>query len=169
MGYDMYIENAPDEPSSVDHDSTYFRLNIWSMGRFRQFMAQLGMVATDYEVPRWPEKPDTIDWDDVSAVRYPDDYEGNQPVKPEAVTFAKTIDEHLAWHPAASFGIALHKFGSNDGWLVTPEEIRAALESYRTHSGDEVKAIVGADGLDRWLKWIAYLERAQRHSGFRVH
>ena len=168
MGYDMYIENEPEGDAQGGRDGSYFRLNIWGMGRFREFMDQLGMVATDYTVPPWPEKPDSIDWEDVSAVRYPDDYEGDQPVKPDAVTFAKAIETHLAWHPDPTFGIALHKFGSNDGWLVTPEEIAATLESYRTHSGDEVKVIVGADGIDRWVEWITYLERAQLRGGFRV-
>lgn len=163
MGYDMYFENTAE-----DSDNSYFRLNIWGMGRFREFMDRLGMVSTDYPLAPWPEKPDSIDWEDVSAVRYPEDYEGQQPVKPDAVAFAKTIEVHLAWHPDPPFGIALHKFGSNDGWLVTPEEIAAALESYRTHSGNEVKVIVG-DALDRWIKWITYLERAQLHGGFRVH
>ncbi|MFD1656964.1 hypothetical protein ACFSL4_01620 [Streptomyces caeni] len=166
MGYDMYIENTPEGEAAPDGDTSYFRLNIWGMSRYREIMHQLGMVAVDYQQPNFPELPDGIDWEDVSAVRYP---EGQQPVKPEAVTFAKTIDEHLAWHPDPPFGIALHKFGSNDGWLVTPQEIAAALEAYRTHSGDEVKVIVGAEGLDYWLKWIAYLERAQHRGGFRVH
>ncbi|WP_155054559.1 hypothetical protein [Streptomyces blattellae] len=169
MRYDMYIEKTPEGEAAEDGDASYFRLNIWGMSRYREIMHQLGMVATDYARPPWPEKPDSIVWDDVSAVRYPDDYEGNQPVKPEAVTFAKTIDTHLAWHPDPPFGMALHKFGSNDGWLVTPEEIAAALEAYRAHSGDEAKVIVGADRLDYWLKWIAYLERAQHRGGFRVH
>ncbi|MXM66103.1 hypothetical protein GR925_22290 [Streptomyces sp. HUCO-GS316] len=90
-------------------------------------------------------------------------------MKSAAVAYVEQREAHLAWHPKPPFGIALHKLGSNDGWLVTPEEITAALESYRTHSGDEVKVIVGDKELDYWLKWIAYLERAQRHGGFRVH
>ncbi|MFD4258207.1 hypothetical protein ACFWR9_11400 [Streptomyces sp. NPDC058534] len=163
MGYDMYIANVPE-----GEDSGYFRLNIWGMSRYAQIMEQLGMIATDYPLAAWPEKPDCIDWEDVSAVRYPEDYEGDMPVKPEAVAYAKTIDEHRAWHPDPPFGIALHKFGTNDGWLVTPEEIAAALESYRTHSAEEVKALLGGN-VDHWLKWIAYLERAQRQGGFRVH
>ncbi|MCX3059581.1 hypothetical protein [Streptomyces beihaiensis] len=168
MGYDMYIENTPDDAVEGE-DTSYFRLNIWGMSQYREIMHQLGMVTMDYQKPNFPEKPDSIDWEDVSAIRYPEDYESQQPVKPEAVTFAKTIDEHLAWHPNPPFGIALHKFASNDGWLVTPEEIAAALETYRTHSGDEVEVIVGADRLDYWLEWIAYLERARQRGGFRVH
>ncbi|MEU7400737.1 hypothetical protein [Streptomyces sp. NPDC044948] len=163
MGYDMYIEHVPE-----DEDSGYFRLNIWGMSRYAQLMEQLGMVATDYPLAPWPEKPDGIDWEDVSAVRHPEDCEGQEPAKPEAVAYSKTLDEYLAWHPDPPLGIALHKFGTNDGWLVTPEEIATALESYRTHSGEEVKALLAGE-LDYWLKWIAYLERAQRCGGFRVH
>lgn len=168
MGYDMYIENTPEGPPSGD-DAGYFCLNIWRMGRYLDHMSHLGMLVTGYSRPSWPEKPDSVEWDDVSAVRYPDDHDGQQPVKPEAVTFAKTIETHLAWHPDELSGIAVHKFGSNDGWLVTPEEITGALESYRTHSGDKVKAMVSTEGLDRWLQWIGFLESAHRHGGFRVH
>lgn len=150
-----------------DADTSYFRLNIWGMGRYREYMDQLGMVATDYALPPWPDKPEEITWEDVEAVEEPADG-SDLPVKAEAVAYVKQRDAHLVWHPDPPFGMALHKFGSNDGWLVTPEEITAALEAYRTHSGDEVKVIVGADRLDYWLKWIAYLERAQRRGGFRV-
>jgi hypothetical protein len=151
-------------------DTSYFRLNGWGMSRYREIMTQLGMVADGYSLPPWPHEPDGITWEDIKAAEAPADG-SDLPVKPEALAYVKQLDAHLAWHPEPPFGIALHKFGSNDGWLVTPEEIAAALESYRTHSGDEVKVIITSAGgeLDHWLKWISYLERAQRRGGFRVH
>ncbi|MFI8093904.1 hypothetical protein ACIF9R_37310 [Streptomyces sp. NPDC086080] len=76
-----------------DEDSGYFRLNIRGMSRYAQLMEQLGMVATAHPLAAWLEKPDSIDWEDVSAVRY---LEGQEPVKPEAVAYAKTIDTYLA-------------------------------------------------------------------------
>ncbi|MFE0722595.1 hypothetical protein ACFW34_10830 [Streptomyces sp. NPDC058848] len=71
-----------------DEDSGYFRLNFRGMSRYAQLMEQLGTVATDHPLAAWPEKPDSIDWEDVSAVRYLEDYEGQEPVKPEAVAYA---------------------------------------------------------------------------------
>ncbi|MEV6791280.1 hypothetical protein AB0M87_04595 [Streptomyces sp. NPDC051320] len=151
-------------------DISYFRLNIWGMSDYLYYMHQLGMLAVDYDMPSFPQLPDGITWDDMEAAEAPPGDGSSLPVKAEAVAHLKAREAHVAWHPEPAFGIAQHKFGSNDGWLVTPQEIKAALESYRTHSGDEVKVIVGTgEGrLEYWLKWIAYLERAQHRGGFRV-
>lgn len=154
-----------------DADVRYFRLNIFGMERYRDFMLQLGMVVTDYEHGPWPEKPDGLTWDEIEAAEDPalhEDTESALPVKAEAVEYVKAREAYLRQHPEPPFGLAIHKFGSNDGWHVTPEEIEAALESYRQHSAEEVKAIIG-DGLDYWCKWINYLERARLRGGFKVH
>lgn len=158
------VENAYEAMSAAD--ASYFRLNVWGMSRYREFMEQLGMVYSESALPPWPDVPDGLSYEDVEAAEAPADG-SNLPVRPEAMAYVKQRDAYVAWHSEPAFGIALHKFGSNDGWLVTPEEIAAALESYRTHAGDEVKVIVN-DSLDYWLKWIAYLERAQRRGGFHV-
>ncbi|MFJ9179400.1 hypothetical protein [Streptomyces sp. NPDC102360] len=158
------VERAYDAMYAVD--TAYFRLNIWGMSRFRELMDQLGMVVSDYGVPPWPHEPEGVTWDEIDAAQ-----NGNgaskSPARPEVVTYLKQCEAHVTWHPEPAFGMALHKFASNDGWLVTPEEIEAALVGYRTHAGSEVKVIVG-DDVDYWLEWIAYLERAQHRGGFRV-
>lgn len=150
-------------------DLSYFRLNIWGMARYCEVMQQLGMVVSDYELPPFPHEPEDVPHEEIDA--YGDRGEAmDSPARPEVVAYWKQLEAHLAWHPDPAFGIALHKFCSNDGWLVTPEEIAAALESYRVHSAEEVKVIVGGDAeeLDYWAQWIAYLHRAQHRSGFRV-
>lgn len=209
MGYDMMIENTPEDEAAQlararaafhaaieardalalprDHpeyrdaqgkaakayealreaDTSYFRLNIWAMGRYLAFMDQLGMITDDYLLPPWPHEPEELSQADIEAAEEPTGSLGTL-AKPAAVAYVKQREAHLVWHPEPVFGIALHKFASNDGWLVTSEEIEAALESYRTHGADEIKVIVGAEEHDYWIQWIAYLERARHRGGFRV-
>lgn len=152
-----------------DADSSYFRLNIWGMSRYCEVMDQLGMVVSDYELPPFPHRPDGVTREEIDAFGDRVPGEGT-PFRPEVAAYWKQLLEHLSWHIEPAFGIALHKFCTNDGWLVTPEEIAAALESYRVHRAEEVKVIVGGDAeeLDYWIQWIAYLQRAQHRGGFRV-
>jgi hypothetical protein len=60
-------------------------------------------------------------------------------------------------------GIPLYKLVSPSGWLVTPDEISAALGAYR--SGLDEFPVTG---LWWWPAWIAFLERAEK-TGLRVH
>lgn len=150
MGYDMYIENLPEELAlaKVEHeaywanyeankdkpippDPGYFRLNIFGMGTYRQFMEQFGMLATHYDF-KWGDA-------DVDAA-----IAGEEP------------------------GIPIHKLGSNDGWLVRPEEITSALVPYDHLDRRSISLVVG-DHLDYWDKWIEFLRLAASCGGFRVH
>ncbi|MFF3959178.1 hypothetical protein ACFYY1_39190 [Streptomyces sp. NPDC001890] len=157
--------------------TSYFRLNIRGMGAYRTVMHELGMLATEYQKPSFPELPDGVTWEDVEAAEKkvnPEAADG-LPIKAAAAIYAKELDAHLAWHPEHAPGIAVHKLGSNDGWLVTPQEIEAALAVYRTHSADEVKSQLASelgdesDCIGYWIGWIAYLERAKTRGGFKVH
>ncbi|MFE0099822.1 hypothetical protein [Streptomyces sp. NPDC059009] len=157
------VERAYD--AMLTADTSYFRLNIWGMGRYRELMDQFGMVVCDYDPPPWPHVPDDLTDEEVdeAATAAP-----GAAIRPEVHSYLKQVESHLSWHPEPVFGIALHKCCSNDGWLVTPEEITAALESYRTHDNDEVRVLVGEDELDYWHQWITYLERARHRGGFRI-
>ncbi|GHO60047.1 hypothetical protein KSB_85220 [Ktedonobacter robiniae] len=61
-------------------------------------------------------------------------------------------------------GIPAYKFGSNDGWLVTPDELSAALAAYDACIADGVEP----PAFTWWGDWINYLRRAASHGGFRV-
>jgi len=66
-------------------------------------------------------------------------------------------------------GIPGIKFTSNDGWLVTPDEIRAALAQLEgSGNADVIREDAGEGDIDYWLAWIHYLQVAERHGGFRV-
>lgn len=105
-------------------------------------------------------------------------------------------EDFKSWHPKNVAGIAVHKFGSNDGWIVTPEEIRAALAIYEQklvepgHAGGEETIdrggaeLVGDKVLEMlgvaapslisdvdpgvWGRWIEWLEKAAERGGFEV-
>lgn len=167
-------------------DVNYFRLNISGMGRYCDIMSSFrndyfGMLK-DCDPGPFPVKPDDLTWDDVNAT-HPEygaeDYADHlAAMTPETLARAKehraAIEAHLRAHDADTPGMAIHKlYGSNDGWLVTPGEIKAALKVYDETPDDKRDAILAEHGLvdDKlayWQSWIAFLRRAANHGGFRV-
>lgn len=143
MGYDMYLEQriAPKAPRVEDApDENYFRLNIWGMARFGGAMSALGMIDEN-AIPRvdFPQN------DDPAA-----------------------LERCLAQREATPAGLPAYKFSSNDGWLVLPEEIRPALDLYHALVEPEKRVAAAGVELDYWRDWIAFLDRAAAHGGFRV-
>lgn len=128
-------------------EAYYFRLNIFGMERYRAAMAELGMLDSLTRGPR------QNDWDQASL--------GSEARQEKAYEKLRT---RTAEHPT---GLPRYKFGSNDGWLITPEEIKAALARYErpgagffaAHEIDE----------DYWDEWIHFLEQAVERGGFRVY
>ena len=187
MGYDMYtVTKDPDEEAAVADIRTrmsaasreqrqadweqlreelhktqrsYFRLNIWGMGAARELMYDAGMLDTETVERTWPDS-DTFGITDAMW----DDWDG----EPDENTPAELLTYHKACQAVTDAqrekptGIPLHKLNSNDGWLVTPDEIAAALERYVLGDGVTANAPVW------WADWIAWLRYAQEHGGFRV-
>jgi hypothetical protein len=60
--------------------------------------------------------------------------------------------------------IPVHKLWTNDGWLLTPDEITAALPNAPTAALDRRQRPI-----PWWDQWLAYLDGAQGHGGIRVH
>lgn len=143
MGYDMYLAEpiAPKTPVVEDApDDNYFRLNIWGMARFGGTMGALGMI-------------------DENARMRIDFPQGDDPA---------ALERCLAQREATPAGLPAYKLSSNDGWLVLPEEIRPALDLYRALSEPERRVAEAGVDLDHWRAWIAFLDRAAAHGGFRV-
>lgn len=158
MGYDMYIRDP-----ALDHDTAYFRLNIWGMGLACDLMAEHGMLCSP-PAPVWPDKPDGFTWDAWEWVEYPNDRTGAAPssVAIEAAEKYSAETKAAASHPGECPGIPDWKFGSNDGWHVLPGEIEAALRAL-----DELSLPVPDPKW--WGEWIAWLRLAALHGGFEVH
>ncbi|WP_102158720.1 hypothetical protein [Zhihengliuella halotolerans] len=136
-------------------DPFYFRLNAGGMGRFVGIMAALGMVhgsSSPVDRSEWPARPD--DEDDEEAM----------------AAYRQTRDALTARHTTAEPTIPSHKFGTNDGWIVTPDEIRAALQAWADADKNALPlGIAEIRPVDYWDRWIAYLELAATADGFEVH
>lgn len=143
--------------------SDYFRLNIWGMGATREAMYGLGMLDAATLQLQWPERED-FDVDDAAWNAWDGDEPGQD--APEGLhRYYQAHEKALAHRPEKPTGICAFKFGSNDGWLVTPDELAAALAAY-----DEAAAGgASVPESEWWADWIGYLRRAQARGGFRVH
>jgi hypothetical protein len=175
-----------------DAEGSYFRLNIFGMGEYARLMETFGMVFEAGPYPEWPHPGPYGTTDEiVEQVRYPEYSEGKPPLSDEdAANARRYIAAHesvLAWHPEESLldedsAIPAHKFSTNDGWIVTPAECRAAVKMWReacelAGAGEEEigrKVLTGAMdengmGGDYWMKWVAWIEGAIEHDGFCVN
>lgn len=147
MGYDMYAV----EPTG-DHDLDYFRLNVWGMSNALEAMAALDMVTDAPHADEWPDPP-----------------EGNWVDREEAVPGTPWDEYHnaaraiRAEHPNRDDPrTPIHKFGSNDGWIVTPIECRALVGIARSADTS------GVELPEWWADWIDYIGRCATRGGFEV-
>jgi hypothetical protein len=145
VGYDLYCEGEHDASAET---GAYFRFNIWGMGAAREIMWRAGMLNVEAVHSPFPKVED-----------FGGNYEDARFV--EAVRQV-TDEDHSPFIPA-------YKLGSNDGWLVTPKEIKTALD--RTGLWEAVGSVAGAEteeGPDWWGEWIDFLRHTADHGGFRV-
>ena len=161
-------------------EKSYFRLNIWGMGRYRDLMERLGMAFEDDPHPPFPKYEDYgTDADDADAAENPEYYENytwtDERLR-SALKYREAVNAVLAFHGRTDTpGIPLHKLGSNDGWHVVPAECEAAVRTWQQFVRDEGEEAAlnfvdnSVNGSDYWLEWIAYLDGAARHGGFRVY
>lgn len=183
MGFDMYFVTTPDGQAEADEvETSYFRLNIFGMGRYREAMAKLGMAFDAGDRPAWPDAEDHgTTHEDAWAAECPeDDPEGFKALTPErlekANAFLSAQRDVLGWHGDADIpGIPLHKFSTNDGWIVQPAECEAAVQVWEKFAAEwgeaAVQGFLSRRGIDAdyWRRWIEYLRSAARHGGFEVH
>lgn len=141
-------------------ERSYFRLNIWGMGLCREIMADHGMLAF--------EQPPDADFSSVPSMPQPEEEHFDDEMEPltdEARAFLEATEAvRAATSPEP--GIPVWKLGSNDAWLVTPEEIHAALGK----APESVTALEDGEQVTVawWPKWLRFLREAAGHGGFRV-
>ncbi len=169
MGYDMYMVV---KPPNGDH---YFRLNISGMGRFCHAMHELGMLYASGSPAAWPTAPSQRIKElayDLDSGEEPD---GTPEELAQARAYAEAIRKHLAAHPFDGDVIPSHKFSTNDGWIVTPDEIKAALAEYDSIDAETATrrltqtVFTQPNELEYWFRWIVYLRRAVDYEGFEVY
>jgi hypothetical protein len=97
------------------------------------------------------------DWQDASSRGDPTN------PSPELAEYLAALDQHQRANYGAEV-IPVHKLWTNDGWLLTPDELDAALQHAPTSA---------LDGRQRpipwWRQWLDYLDTARGHGGVRVH
>ncbi|WP_146607611.1 hypothetical protein [Spongiactinospora gelatinilytica] len=158
---------------------SYFRLNIWGMARYREVMHQIGMAFQDDPYPAWPKAEDYgITHEQVWAAENPKEHPAEfAAITPEimdqVLAYQAEQDRVLSWHGKEMPGLPLHKFGSNDGWLVLPVECEAAVRIWRKQKGLRGEVLVrdklgSDDAFAYWLEWIEFLQGAVTHDGFEV-
>jgi hypothetical protein len=164
MGYDMSIRAyaGPDSVSTRQNGdcADYFRLNIWGMGTMRGIMERAGVLSYESH-PSFPDYPGHEHFDADDA---PKDAVGG--AYREACT---AVIESVA----SDGRVPAYKFGSNDGWLVNPDECRVIAKGLRDLvECDEVHGDED-DGSWKWseeaLDFADFCERAAEHGeGFEV-
>ncbi len=171
-------------------ERSYFRLNIWGMGRYRDAMLALGMAYESAEDPSraWPEFPrqtrrieliaeafiEEMDPSEYLA-KYGDTDEQREPACDDELALVRAYNDQTEMlrkeHPAGGDTIPLHKLCSNDDWLVTPDECLNALAAwYRATAGERDDALtsVGIEDLEYWASWLDFLQLAAHCDGFEV-
>lgn len=153
MGYDMSWCQPP-VADDLSGDGC-FRFSIYDMPTCREVMASTGMGE-------WVELPLDPKPSDFGLTLSQTGWGGTDQAK---AAYDQAWDE-LSEKARADFGavgIPLHKLSPNDGWVVTPAEIAAALEQApASATGEDGEALVS------WPEWIDFLRGACRHDGFEV-
>lgn len=158
-------------------EKSYFRLNIWGMGRYRGAMHALGMIYPSNEEPGWPEVSPRITEvsgyiEDPGFYETQDDFQA--PTDDELAAAKKYIADvkaKLSAHPSGGDTIPAHKFGSNDGWIITPDELKAALKAYESNNEKHKAAALAHAGITDtayWEQWITYLMNGMVYDGIEV-
>lgn len=157
------VDAAYEAWSAQEH--SYFRLNVWGMGEARAAMCRLRMVL-DVGHAEFPTHEQYGVTDEMS--QYDAEYNElpREDLAPQLRALLEHCDRVTDSQAESPIGIPIYKLGSNDGWLVTPDEIAAALTQYDRATLDDLDAV--PDG-DWWPKWIEYLRYAMKHGGFRVN
>lgn len=120
------VEKAYDEPDRAD--VSYFRLNMWGMRHCREHMAKLEMIYPSQPEGDWPDYDEALDGE---ADKLAADSTPRAEWPAEVLAYKETHEAFLASGVQERPGIAVHKFGSNDGWIVTPVECMGAVEQWK--------------------------------------
>ncbi|MFG2908478.1 hypothetical protein ACGF13_25850 [Kitasatospora sp. NPDC048286] len=138
-----------------------YRFNLSGMGPAKRAMDRLGMLSHGHEPLPWPRIEDF----GLTAADFAAERAGE--VSPAVLAFRAASRAVSDWQAERPTGIPDYKIGgTNDGWLVTPAEIRAALAAL---AAQPASARAGTFArTPRWEGWVDYLTRAAAHGGFRV-
>lgn len=163
MGIDLRVVDP--DPADPANRCYLFSLS-WSNVRY--WAEQLGVRGMVEFLVR-PEFPDVRDF---GLATYPDPEDPSDAAR----RFYDAEWEFKQGAPEVPAGIVSYKLSSNDRWLVTPRECRAALVANQRwatqHAGSAIEAFVlvkdRVHEVPFWRPWIEFLETAERREGFWV-
>jgi hypothetical protein len=144
-------------------DGARYHLSNRQMSDAITVMEHAGM-ARQVPVPPFPQPVDygaTSDEHDA-YLDATDRGETPQP-SPELAAYLHAV----GWHQRANYDaqvIPRHKLWTNDGWLITPDELTAALPHAPSSALDRRQRPI-----PWWAQWLNYLDGARGHGGVRVH
>jgi hypothetical protein len=160
VGFDIYIQ-TPDG-KCADGDENYFRFAWTQMPRTLDAMSNFGML-TELPLPVFPDlSAFGLEWKDLRPGVEHDPGTLNR--------IAEFRSAFLAARDASERepnGIPRYKLDRNDGYLVTPAEITAALAAYEAHPQVAIAELPIGD--PTWSRWIAFLRRAKTLGGLRTY
>ena len=81
----------------------------------------------------------------------------------ELADYLDALDRHQRANYDAHV-IPVHKLWTNDGWLLTPDELAAALPHAPTTATDRRQRPI-----PWWHQWLDYLDASRGHGGIRVN
>jgi hypothetical protein len=143
-------------------DGARYHLSNRQVGDAITVMERAGM-ARRVPTPPFPSPADygaSTDeydhWLDASDRGHP-----SQP-SAELAEYLAALDQHQRDNYGAEV-IPVHKLWTNDGWLLTPDELTAALPHAPTAAVDRRQRPI-----PWWRQWRDYLDTARGHGGVRV-
>jgi hypothetical protein len=144
-------------------DGARYHLSNRQMSDAIKVMEHAGM-ARQVPVPAFPRPVDyrATDEEYDAFLAATDRGEPVQP-SPELAAYLSTRDQHLAANYDAQV-IPRHQLWTNDGWLITVDELDAALPHAPTSALDRRQRPI-----PWWRQWLDYLDGARGHGGVRVH
>jgi len=82
---------------------------------------------------------------------------------PDETAYEAALDAYLRDRCGAAV-IPAHKFCSSEGWLVSSQELRAALR----HAPEVGRHPATGELLDWWVEWVEFLRGGSTHGGIHV-
>lgn len=163
MSYSMYAFNLP-APTADDASkrSRYcFEINNYGMRFIRQVMYALDLLV-DCPLPEMPTFPGAEHFNEFG-----------EPTTPEGSKYRDAYWEAMRFSPGGG-RVPLHKFCSNDGWVVTAEECAAlavrlchlSREEYEQRMGSSLQSL---EDLALLREFGEFAARCTYTDGFEVY
>lgn len=163
MGYDLRSRQVNPDTQRPER----FRFNVSGMARLRAVLYELGVLDVDSPCPEWPVHPGQGHFD-----------ENDHPLTQEGRLYLERLQKVREWH-ANNGKVPKHKFASNNGWIVTPEECRIFSKAIRSAGKEVILTILQEyeeespifleESADYIMRFGEYCERCASLGGFEVY